>query len=570
MSGPLKLKIKLKQRPQEPEFAPGPSDHKRKRDEYSPQPVGVPTSTANGHRSEVKRPKKQKQHQQGHSQPQITSSGNKVKLHIKGPWSKAASASDSKDLPLRQSSSGHPHSQGKAVHQGPSVVLKQRPPAKAVQVIGQGEPAQAFKPPSKKPKLKLKQQQNSSAADGALGANATDGAASVDAAPGIKTETVPGQVEAPMIPKSEGNPAIAVLTQTVLERIVDKMQRKDNFNIFKEPVTEAVAPGYFQVVQRGMDFTTMRSKVQGDAYTTWQDFQEDMDVMFGNAMAYNSPDTVYHKQARSLKTVAAKMIELAKQGVIDFRGKTVQESRAHNAQIAAEEQAYRNEQRSAKSASLAVKVAEQFGAAGSGMSLRHMSTAGSHAEAAESSGQPARAAPRVHRPVVRESDMRKFAGQEEQNNRATYWQTPSAQFYARWKGLAAGASAESVALQPGRAILRPLILLGRDSYARSIARFTSGLKGKFREMAKAKAAPCVFPDPASHPQPSHPVQLPSSSIPGMTPSLPVLLRQERMGVLLLVPVPMLDKRKAHLQPQSLRHIYQRHFYQERHIYQQQE
>jgi hypothetical protein len=47
--------------------------------------------------------------------------------------------------------------------------------------------------------------------------------------------------------------------------------------------------------------------------------QEDMDVMFGNAMAYNTPDTVYHKQARSLKTVAAKIIELAKQGVTDFR-----------------------------------------------------------------------------------------------------------------------------------------------------------------------------------------------------------------------------------------------------------
>lgn len=110
--------------------------------------------------------------------------------------------------------------------------------------------------------------------------------------------------------------------------------------------------------------------------------------------------------------------------------------------------------------------------------------------------------------------------QEEQNNRATYWQTPSAQFYAHWKGLAAGASAESVALQPGRPILRPLILLGRDSYARSIARFTSGLKGKFKELAKTKAAPCVFPEPASHPQLSHPVQLPSSSIPRMTPSVP--------------------------------------------------
>ena len=52
--------------------------------------------------------------------------------------------------------------------------------------------------------------------------------------------------------------------------------------------------------------------------------QEDMDVMFGNAMAYNTPDTVYHKQARSLKTVATKMIELAKQGVTDFRYSSTQ------------------------------------------------------------------------------------------------------------------------------------------------------------------------------------------------------------------------------------------------------
>ena len=47
--------------------------------------------------------------------------------------------------------------------------------------------------------------------------------------------------------------------------------------------------------------------------------QDDMDVMFDNAMAYNQPDTVYHKQARSLKAVAAKMVDLAKEGVTDFR-----------------------------------------------------------------------------------------------------------------------------------------------------------------------------------------------------------------------------------------------------------
>lgn len=109
--------------------------------------------------------------------------------------------------------------------------------------------------------------------------------------------------------------------------------------------------------------------------------------------------------------------------------------------------------------------------------------------------------------------------QEEQNNRATYWQTPSAPYYARWKGLAAGASAESVALQPGRPILRPVVLLGRDSYVRSIARFTSGLKGRFKDLAKAKAAPCVFPEPALYSQTSTPGQLPASSAPGMIASV---------------------------------------------------
>ena len=70
--------------------------------------------------------------------------------------------------------------------------------------------------------------------------------------------------------------------------------------------------------------------------------------------------------------------------------------------------------RGAKATSLATKVAEQLGGGGSGMSLRHASTAGAErlSEAAEPSAHPPpRAPPRVHRPVVRESDMRKFAGQ---------------------------------------------------------------------------------------------------------------------------------------------------------------
>ena len=69
--------------------------------------------------------------------------------------------------------------------------------------------------------------------------------------------------------------------------------------------------------------------------------------------------------------------------------------------------------RGAKATSLATKVAEQFGGSSSGMALRHASTAGAEAEAAAEhvSHHAPKAPPRVHRPVVRESDMRKFAGQ---------------------------------------------------------------------------------------------------------------------------------------------------------------
>ena len=67
--------------------------------------------------------------------------------------------------------------------------------------------------------------------------------------------------------------------------------------------------------------------------------------------------------------------------------------------------------RDARAAGLASKVAEQFGTTGTSLPLRHASGTGTAAEAAEPSGQAVKAAPRVHRPVVRESDMRKFAGQ---------------------------------------------------------------------------------------------------------------------------------------------------------------
>lgn len=110
--------------------------------------------------------------------------------------------------------------------------------------------------------------------------------------------------------------------------------------------------------------------------------------------------------------------------------------------------------------------------------------------------------------------------QEEQNNRATYWQVPAAPHYIRWKGLSAGATAESVALHPGRPIMRPVVLPNRDTYARSIARFTANLKGKFKQLAQARASPSYLSESVAIPQPLPPVQRPAPAVHGMSAAAP--------------------------------------------------
>lgn len=38
--------------------------------------------------------------------------------------------------------------------------------------------------------------------------------------------------------------------------------------MFEEPVTEAIAPGYFEVVDKPMDYTTVEKKVDEQSYKT--------------------------------------------------------------------------------------------------------------------------------------------------------------------------------------------------------------------------------------------------------------------------------------------------------------
>ncbi|XP_023523976.1 uncharacterized protein LOC111788062 [Cucurbita pepo subsp. pepo] len=94
-----------------------------------------------------------------------------------------------------------------------------------------------------------------------------------------------------------------------LELILDKLQKKDTYGVYAEPVDPEELPDYHDVIEHPMDFATVRNKLANGSYSTLEQFERDVFLICSNAMQYNSPETIYHKQARSIQELAKKKFE---------------------------------------------------------------------------------------------------------------------------------------------------------------------------------------------------------------------------------------------------------------------
>ncbi|KAI3373621.1 hypothetical protein L3Q82_022223, partial [Scortum barcoo] len=66
-------------------------------------------------------------------------------------------------------------------------------------------------------------------------------------------------------------------------------------NVFLQPVTDEIAPGYHSIVHRPMDLATIKKNIENGLIRTTAEFQRDIMLMFQNAVMYNSLDhDVYH------------------------------------------------------------------------------------------------------------------------------------------------------------------------------------------------------------------------------------------------------------------------------------
>lgn len=80
------------------------------------------------------------------------------------------------------------------------------------------------------------------------------------------------------------------------------MTDKRNMNMFNDPVDpiKLHLPQYFEIITTPMDLGTVKGKLRGGHYQSLQSCFSDIELVFTNAMRFNSSDHIVHRFARDL------------------------------------------------------------------------------------------------------------------------------------------------------------------------------------------------------------------------------------------------------------------------------
>ncbi|KAI3507163.1 hypothetical protein L1887_21988 [Cichorium endivia] len=98
--------------------------------------------------------------------------------------------------------------------------------------------------------------------------------------------------------------AIPLPDKKLLLFILDRLQKKDTYGAFSEPVDPNELPDYHEIVKHPMDFGTVKSKLDDGIYSNLNELEADVLLICSNAMKYNSSDTIYFRQARTIQELA--------------------------------------------------------------------------------------------------------------------------------------------------------------------------------------------------------------------------------------------------------------------------
>ncbi|XP_074275582.1 uncharacterized protein LOC141599467 [Silene latifolia] len=113
--------------------------------------------------------------------------------------------------------------------------------------------------------------------------------------------------------KLEDGPSTPLPDKKLLLFILDRLQKKDTYGVFADPVDAEELPDYHEIIDNPMDFSTVRKKLEDGSYGHLEDFEKDIYLICSNAMQYNAPDTIYFRQAGSIQELAKKNFDNLRQ-----------------------------------------------------------------------------------------------------------------------------------------------------------------------------------------------------------------------------------------------------------------
>lgn len=106
----------------------------------------------------------------------------------------------------------------------------------------------------------------------------------------------------------------------ILRPVLEEIAALDKNEIFAKPVSIEEVPDYLIHIKHPMDFGTMRKKIDAHEYSLgngMQEFKDDLELVFRNAMTYNTSDTIYYRVAKKLQTQSQPILARAEQ---DYTG----------------------------------------------------------------------------------------------------------------------------------------------------------------------------------------------------------------------------------------------------------
>ncbi|KAJ0247731.1 Uncharacterized protein HA466_0161510 [Hirschfeldia incana] len=135
-------------------------------------------------------------------------------------------------------------------------------------------------------------------------------------------------------PVESGGPTTPLPDKQLLVFILDRLQKKDTYGVYSDPVDPEELPDYHEIITNPMDFSTLRKKLDAGAYASLEQFEGDVFLICSNAMEYNSSDTVYYRQARAIQELAKKDFENLRRDSDDEEPQSQQEQQQQQPKVA--------------------------------------------------------------------------------------------------------------------------------------------------------------------------------------------------------------------------------------------